>query len=182
MAILISGVVSLTLTPMLCSRLLKPIDHHEKHNVLLRSFEWTFNRLTQGYSWALLRTVKLPRLVLAITLGTFVLTAVMFQAIPKGFFPIEDIGQLNGSTVGPDDASFDAMVARQAVLAEILKRDPDVISVISTVGTMSPRSGPRAAFEHGPDLGRRPVDGIGQVGRVVGGVDERVGQIGRAHV
>ena len=134
MAILISGVVSLTLTPMLCSRLLKPIDHHEKHNVLLRSFEWTFNRLTQGYSWALLRTVKLPRLVLAITLGTFVLTAVMFQAIPKGFFPIEDIGQLNGSTVGPDDASFDAMVARQSVVAEIIKRDPDVTSVMSTVG------------------------------------------------
>ena len=134
MAILISGVVSLTLTPMLCSRLLKPIDHHEKHNVLLRSFEWTFNRLTQGYSWALLRTVKLPRLVLAITLGTFVLTGVMFQAIPKGFFPIEDIGQLNGSTVGPDDASFDAMVARQSVVAEIIKRDPDVTSVMSTVG------------------------------------------------
>ena len=134
MAILISGVVSLTLTPMLCSRLLKPIDHHEKHNVLLRSFEWTFNKITQGYSWALLRTVKLPRLVLAITLGTFVLTAVMFQAIPKGFFPIEDIGQLNGSTVGPDDASFDAMVARQSVVAEIIKRDPDVTSVMSTVG------------------------------------------------
>ena len=134
MAILISGVVSLTLTPMLCSRLLKPIDHHEEHNVLLRSFEWTFNKITQGYSWALLRTVKLPRLVLAITLGTFVLTAVMFQAIPKGFFPIEDIGQLNGSTVGPDDASFDAMVARQSVVAEIIKRDPDVTSVMSTVG------------------------------------------------
>ncbi len=133
-AILISGVVSLTLTPMLCSRLLKPIDHHEKHNFLLRSFEWSFNKVTEGYTWALRRTVKLPRLVLAITLGTFVLTGILFQAIPKGFFPTEDIGQISASTVGPDDASFDAMVARQAALAEIIKRDPDVLQVISTVG------------------------------------------------
>jgi HAE1 family hydrophobic/amphiphilic exporter-1 len=90
--------------------------------------------MTEGYGWALRRTVALPRLVLAVTLGTFVLTAVLFQAIPKGFFPIEDIGQISASTIGPDDASFDAMVARQSALAEILKRDPDVVSVVSTVG------------------------------------------------
>ena len=134
MAILISGVVSLTLTPMLCSRILQPIDHHEKHNFLLRSFEWSFNRISDGYGWALRRTVKLPRLVLLITLGTFVVTGILFQNIPKGFFPVEDIGQITASTVGPDDASFDAMVARQEVVAEILKRDPDVLSVQSTVG------------------------------------------------
>ncbi|MBN9086421.1 MAG: efflux RND transporter permease subunit [Reyranella sp.] len=134
MAILISGIVSLTLTPMLCSRLLKPIDHHEKHNFLLRSFEWSFNRVTEGYSWALRRTVRMPRLVLAVTLSTFVITAILFQNIPKGFFPTEDIGQLSASTVGPDDASFDAMVARQSVLAEVIRRDPDVVSVMSTVG------------------------------------------------
>ena len=133
-AILISGMVSLTLTPMLCSRLLKPIDHHEKHNFLLRTFEWSFNKVSDGYAWALKRVVAVPRIVLAVTLGTFVLTGVLFQAIPKGFFPNEDIGQLRGSTVGPDDASFDAMVARQTVLAEVIKRDPDVASVISTVG------------------------------------------------
>ena len=134
MAILISGVVSLTLTPMLCSRLLKPIDHHEKHNFLLTAFEWSFNRVSDFYGWSLRRVVNLPRLVLAITLSTFVITALLFQAIPKGFFPVEDIGQIAGSTVGPDDASFDAMVARQQVLAEILRRDPDVVAVMSTVG------------------------------------------------
>src|SRR6266566_1525952 len=134
MAILISGIVSLTLTPMLCSRLLKPIDHHEKHNFLLRLFEWSFDKVSDGYAWALKRTVAMPRIVLAITLGTFVLTVILFQAIPKGFFPSEDIGQLSGSTVGPDDASFDAMVARQSAVAEIIKRDPDVVSVMSTVG------------------------------------------------
>src|SRR4029078_509313 len=67
-AILISGIVSLTLTPMLWSRLLKPIDHHERHNFLLRSFEWSFIKVTETYRWALTRTVKMPRLVLAITL------------------------------------------------------------------------------------------------------------------
>jgi len=133
-AILISGIVSLTLTPMLCARLLKPVDHHEKHNVLLRSFEWSFDKVSDGYAWALRRTVAMPRLVLAITLGTFVLTVILFQAIPKGFFPSEDIGQITGSTVGPDDASFDAMVARQGALAEIIRRDPDVQSVLSIVG------------------------------------------------
>src|SRR5579883_2168808 len=134
MAILISGIVSLTLTPMLCSRLLKPIDHHEKHNFLLRTFEWSFERVTDFYRWSLMRVVKLPRLVLAITLSTFVVTVFLFQVIPKGFFPTEDIGQLVGATVGPDDASFDAMVERQQVVAEILKRDPDVAGVLSTVG------------------------------------------------
>jgi HAE1 family hydrophobic/amphiphilic exporter-1 len=133
-AILISGIVSLTLTPMLCSRLLKPVDHHEKHNFLLRSFEWSFNRVSDGYAWALRRTVAIPRTVLLLTLGTFVLTVILFQQIPKGFFPTEDIGQLRGATVGPDDASFDAMVARQSALAEIIRRDPDVASLISTVG------------------------------------------------
>jgi HAE1 family hydrophobic/amphiphilic exporter-1 len=133
-SILISGIVSLTLTPMLCSRLLKPVDHHEKHNALLRLFEWSFTKLSDGYAWALKRTVAIPRVVLAVTLGTFVLTVILFQAIPKGFFPSEDIGQISGSTVGPDDASFDAMVARQGALAEIIKRDPDVQSVLSIVG------------------------------------------------
>src|SRR5262245_24873204 len=133
-SILISGIVSLTLTPMLCSRILKPVDHHERHNFLLRSFEWSFDRVSAGYAWALKRTVAMPRLVLGITLGTFVLTVVLFQAIPKGFFPSEDIGQISGSTVGPDDASFEAMVARQGALAEVIKRDPDVQSVLSIVG------------------------------------------------
>jgi hydrophobe/amphiphile efflux-1 (HAE1) family protein len=133
-AILISGIVSLTLTPMLCSRLLKPVDHNERHNALLRLFEWSFTKVSNGYAWALARTVAMPRLVLAVTLGTFVLTAILFQMVPKGFFPSEDIGQISGSTVGPDDASFDAMVARQGALAEVIKRDPDVASVLSIVG------------------------------------------------
>jgi HAE1 family hydrophobic/amphiphilic exporter-1 len=133
-AILISGVVSLTLTPMLCARLLKPVDHHARLPLPVRLFEAGFNWLTRLYGHAVRWTISHARLMLAVTLGTFVLTIVLFQAIPKGFFPQEDIGLLSASTVGPDDASFTAMVERQARLADIVSRDPDVVSVMSTVG------------------------------------------------
>ena len=135
-AILISGIVSLTLTPMLCSRLLKPIDHHEKHNFLLRCFEWSFNKVTDGYAWALRRTVRhAARSCSPITLGTFVLTAILFQAIPKGFFPTEDIGQITRARPsGPTTPRSTPWWRASQALAEIIKRDPDVVSVISTVG------------------------------------------------
>ncbi len=134
MAILISGVVSLTLTPMLCARMLKPIDHHARPPLPLRLFEAGFTWLTRAYGHMVRWTIGHSKLMLAMTLGTFALTIVLFQTIPKGFFPQEDIGLLTASTVGPDDASFAAMVERQARLAEIVKADPDVVSVMSTVG------------------------------------------------
>ncbi len=133
-AILISGVVSLTLTPMLCARLLKPVDHAAVPPWPLRLFERGFAALTRGYGRAVRMAVGIPRVMLALTLLTFVATGVMFQSIPKGFFPQEDTGLLTGATVGPDDASFEAMVARQGQLAAIVARDPDVVSVMSTVG------------------------------------------------
>ena len=134
MAILISGVVSLTLTPMLCARMLKPIDHQARPPLPLRLFEAGFNGLTRVYGHAVRWTISHSKLMLTAILGTFVLTVVLFQTIPKGFFPQEDIGLLTASTVGPDDASFAAMVERQARVAEIVKADPDVVSVMSTVG------------------------------------------------
>ncbi|MBM3622019.1 MAG: efflux RND transporter permease subunit [Alphaproteobacteria bacterium] len=133
-AILISGVVSLTLTPMLCARMLKPIDHQARQPLPLRLFEAGFSWLTRVYGQAVRWTISHGKLMLAATLGTFVLTVVLFQTIPKGFFPQEDIGLLTASTVGPDDASFAAMVERQARVAEVVKADPDVVSVMSTVG------------------------------------------------
>lgn len=134
MAILISGVVSLTLTPMLCARILKPVDHHERHNIILRAFEAAFGALTRGYAWAVRKTTSMPAIMLAVTAATFVATFFMFRDIPKGFFPIEDNGLISASTLGPDDASFDAMVARQSELAHLIRADPEVISVMSTVG------------------------------------------------
>ena len=139
-AILISGVVSLTLTPMLCARLLKPIDHHARHNIVLRVFEAGFLGLTRGYGWALRKVVEVPAVMLVVTVLTFVITAMLFQSIPKGFFPSEDNSMLVASTLGPDDASFDAMVSRQSALADIVREDTDVISIMSTVGGGGPAS------------------------------------------
>ncbi|MGL4289491.1 MAG: efflux RND transporter permease subunit [Phreatobacter sp.] len=134
MAILISGVVSLTLTPMLCSRLLKPVDHNYRPILPLRLFESFFTGLTRAYSWALRKVVGVPLIMIGVTLATFVFTVILFRDIPKGFFPVEDNGLITVSTLGPDDASFDAMVSRQTELANAISRDPDVISINSTVG------------------------------------------------
>jgi hydrophobe/amphiphile efflux-1 (HAE1) family protein len=140
MAILLSGVVSLTLTPMLCARLLKEADHAERHNFVLRAFEAGFNAVTRTYAWTLRKTVAVPSIMLAITAATFVVTFLLYREIPKGFFPTEDNSLLVASTVGPDDAAFDAMVARQQGLAEIVRADPDVVSLMSTVGGGGPAS------------------------------------------
>jgi HAE1 family hydrophobic/amphiphilic exporter-1 len=138
MAILISGIVSLTLTPMLCARMLKPHDHEKRYNFVLRGFDAFFSWLTRAYAWSLRKVVAVPSVMLAITLATFAVTYVLYRDIPKGFFPTEDIGFITASTVGPDDSSFESMVERQKVLAEIVKRDPDVVTVMSTVGGGGP--------------------------------------------
>jgi HAE1 family hydrophobic/amphiphilic exporter-1 len=168
MAILLSGVVSLTLTPMLCARLLRPIEHGKRHNFVLRGFDWGFSAVTRGYAWSLRRTVAVPSLMLLVTLATFVITAMLFRDIPKGFFPTEDNGLVFASTVGPDDASFEAMVARQAALAEVVRADPDVVSVMSTVGGGGGAAQQNAGrmFITLRERPERKTDAIGVIGRL----------------
>ena len=148
MAIIISGIVSLTLTPMLCSRFLRPHVEDKEHNVLLRAFESVFNTVAAAYAWTLRKVVDHPLPMLGITLATFAITVVLYRDIPKGFFPAEDNGLISGSTLGPDDASFEAMAARQKAVAEIVGRDPDVVSVMSSAGA----SGGRANTQNSGNL------------------------------
>jgi HAE1 family hydrophobic/amphiphilic exporter-1 len=133
-AILISGVVSLTLTPMLCSRVLKPIDHNHRPIFLLRWFEAFFTAMTRGYGWSVRKVVGIPVIMLGVTLGTFALTYVLFRDIPKGFFPTEDNGLITAATIGPDDASFATMVERTQALAAAMRKDPDVALVMANAG------------------------------------------------
>ncbi|CAM5773803.1 multidrug transporter [Labrys miyagiensis] len=133
-AILISCVVSLTLTPMLCSRLIKEHDPAHRDPLLLRLFEAFFTALTRGYEKTLRWAVNAPALMLTLTAATFVLTGILFNNIPKGFFPQEDAGLISVSTVGPDDVSFDAMAARQQAVVAELRKDRDVVSIISSIG------------------------------------------------
>ncbi len=140
-AIVLSGFVSLTLTPMLCARVLR--GHHEgeqKQNVVLRIFERLFQRWLKSYEWALDRVLKYKSVTLMITFATIIGTVLLYILVPKGFFPTEDTGYMLAITEARSDISFDAMVVRQRQVAEIIRKDPAVLYVNSTVGVGGPNS------------------------------------------
>lgn len=134
-AILLSGVVSLTLTPMLCSRYLRPHDPAKKHNFLYRAIEWMFNAMLGFYRYTLHLTMKARLLVLLGSFALFYATFHMFVLIPKGFIPNEDIGTIFGTTEAVQGISFEAMKERQQLAAEIAGRHPAVQNVISSIGS-----------------------------------------------
>src|SRR5262249_18079306 len=132
------GFVSLTLTPMLCARVLKPHHGGEKQNIVLRAFEAMFRGWLRAYQWSLDKVLAYKSTMLVVTLITMVGTIVLYVYIPKGFFPVEDTGFIAGTVEGPSDISFKAMFERQREIADIVKRDPAVDYVNSTVGTGGP--------------------------------------------
>jgi HAE1 family hydrophobic/amphiphilic exporter-1 len=139
LSVLVSALVSLTLVPMLCSRLLRHEAQH-KESALLRLFE-------RGFQWALglyTRTLDLAlahrRFVLGVALGSLALTAWLFIIIPKGFFPEEDIGQLQVTTEASEDISFAAMSALQDRVADVFRADPNVSGVNTFIGVGGPNA------------------------------------------
>ena len=141
LAILISGVVSLTLTPMLTARIVTADHLDHRPNLVVRLFDRVFSAMTRFYSWSLDRVLAAKwamLVVLAVTVGW---TVHLYVDTPKGFFPQEDTGLLNASTQGADDVSYVAMTQRQLEVTEIVRADPDVISVMSTVGAGSASAG-----------------------------------------
>jgi HAE1 family hydrophobic/amphiphilic exporter-1 len=132
-AILVSGFVSLTLTPMMCARLLKG-GHDEKKTFMDKLVDPVFNAVLAAYTWTLDWVLKLRLLVLVLTLGTVYVSVQLYSSIPKGFFPVEDTGLLRGATEGPPDTSFEAMSARVQALAEIVRMDPAVDYMTVNVG------------------------------------------------
>jgi len=139
-AILISGLVSLTLTPMLCSRFLRP-PGKERHGRFYLFMERFFDRLLQGYSRSLTRVLGLRRATLAVTLAMAALTWYLFSTMPTGLLPSEDLGSFNVTTEGAQGASFDEMVAHQQELAKIIAADPNVGGFMSSVGATGSRVG-----------------------------------------
>jgi hydrophobic/amphiphilic exporter-1 (mainly G- bacteria), HAE1 family len=133
-AILVSGIVSLTLTPMLCARFLKAHDHAKKPSALERVFEAGFQGMLTAYRVSLDWVLKGRLLMLVFTIGTLFVSIQLYAAIPKGFFPLEDTGLLRGATEGPPDTSFEAMAERQKAVAEIVRRDPAVAYLTSNIG------------------------------------------------
>jgi HAE1 family hydrophobic/amphiphilic exporter-1 len=139
-AIVVSGFVSLTLTPMLCARVLKAHDPTRKPNIVLRLFERMFDSWLRAYEWALDRVLAHKPMMLAVTLATLAGTVALYIVVPKGFFPQEDTGFLFGTTEAATDTSFEAMSVRQKALADILSKDPAVEYINSTVGAGGPNS------------------------------------------
>ena len=133
LSVLVSAVVSLTLVPMLCSRYLTS-HSTESSNALTRGFERLFEAMLSFYTRTLDWGLQHRRVVLFVALLTFVATAWQFVAIPKGFFPEEDIGQIRITTEAIEDISFYAMFEKQNKIADILRADPNVASVASFTG------------------------------------------------
>jgi len=139
-AIIVSGFVSLTLTPMLCARVLKAHSHEKKQNFVLRGFEAMFKSWLRAYEWSLDRVIAYKPVILLITLASIVATIWLYVIVPKGFFPSEDTGFLAGVTEAATDTSFEAMSARQSEVVEVVRADPAVDYVNSTVGAGGPNA------------------------------------------
>jgi HAE1 family hydrophobic/amphiphilic exporter-1 len=133
-AILVSGFVSLTLTPMLSSRFLKS-DHGKQHGRLYQATESFYNGWLRVYERSLGWVMARRPLTLVFSFAILVATGYLFWSTPKGLFPTDDTGQLLATTEAQEGVSFDALVKHQAEVAEAIRRDPDVRSVTSSVGT-----------------------------------------------
>src|SRR6202050_2999774 len=135
-SILISAVVSLTLVPMLCAKMLRPHADTQarRQSAIALWAERAFNNLVARYDRLLTRVLDHQTLVLWIAAGTIVLTVALYMLIPKGFFPLQDTGLLQAITEADPKISFAAMVERQQELADVIRRDADVEGLSSCVG------------------------------------------------
>ena len=133
-AIIVSGFVSLTLTPMLCARVLKSHAGEEKQNFVLRGFEALFEGMRRFYEWSLDWVIRFRAIMLLVTLCTIAGTVWLYVVVPKGFFPTEDTGFLFGITEAKTDIGFELMAEHQRKVADIVRADPAVSYVNSSIG------------------------------------------------
>jgi HAE1 family hydrophobic/amphiphilic exporter-1 len=132
-AVLLSGLISLTLTPLLCSRMLR-LEREEAHGRIHAFAGRMFDYMLAGYRKSLILVLAHRRLAMLGFGALFVATGILFTYMPKGFLPSDDVGQLFVFTEAAQDISFDAMSGLQQQIAEIVRRNPHVESVMSFVG------------------------------------------------
>ena len=132
-AVVVSMVVSLTTTPMMCAKFLKPM-HRESHGKIYLVSERAFDKMLAAYDRGLRWVLNHQRLTLTITLLTVALNVVLYIIVPKGFFPQQDTGVIGGSIQASQDISFGAMVQKQRQFSEIVMSDPAVYSVVVFIG------------------------------------------------
>ncbi len=153
-AILISGFVSLTLTPMLCSRFLK---HEESHGRLFRLSEKFFDGLLSVYDWGLKRVLRFRLATLAVSVVILIATGYLFVKIPKGFIPNQDTGQIFGFTEAAQGISFESMMQHQQAVAKVLRDDPNIEGGMSSIGGFGPNNTGRV-FMHLKPRSERQLD------------------------
>jgi HAE1 family hydrophobic/amphiphilic exporter-1 len=164
-SILISGLVSLTLTPMLCGLIIRPHSGEQRHGRLFNLFERGFNGLRDVYARTLDWTLKHHRLTMFASILVLALTVVLFRAIPKGFLPTEDAGRLIVRTEAEQGVAFDIMKRRQQALMTILTKDPAVENYMSVVGGGGPNRGGnsgRLMVDLKPRSERGPINAVQQ--------------------
>jgi multidrug efflux pump len=166
-SILISAFVSLTFTPMMCARVLVPLDE-KKQGRVLRAAGNSFKRLTDRYASALKWVLDHQRLTLVVAVATLALTAVLYILIPKGFFPAQDTGVIQGITEASPTISFSEMAQKQSELARVLLQDPAVDTISSYIGV----DGTNTTLNSGRmlinlvDKSKRDVDAVGLIRRL----------------
>ncbi len=133
MAIVLSAFISLTLVPMMCALMVRHRPDSERNRADLaaeRGFEWIIGRYDRGLHWVL----DHQGLTLLVFAATVAITVLQYIEIPKGFFPVQDTGAIQGVTTAAQDISFKAMAGRQQALAEAILRDEDVANLSSYIG------------------------------------------------
>ena len=161
-AVIVSGIVSLTLTPMLCSRFLR--SPHGRHHRLYDASERVFAGMLHVYDRSLQWALRYRRVTMASLLVTFVLTAWFFAVIPKGFIPNEDNGTIFAFTEAAQDVSFEAMMAKQRAVAEVVRQQPYVEQLMSFIGA----SGASTTMNNGRIFARlKPRDQRPHVDRLI---------------
>jgi HAE1 family hydrophobic/amphiphilic exporter-1 len=154
-AILVSGFVSLSLTPMLCSRFLRP-PHEQKHNRFYKASERFFDGMLNVYDRTLRAVLRHRKATMLVSALILVATGFLFARIPMGFIPPEDTRQVFGFTEAAQDASFQSMIKHQQQIADIVKQDPNVDSFMSSVGAV--RMGPAMGRVHSSEALRAKAE------------------------
>jgi HAE1 family hydrophobic/amphiphilic exporter-1 len=133
-AILVSGAVSISLTPMLCSRFLKP-PHAQKHGAFYLATERMFDSWLRAYDWSLRLSLKYRAITMAASIGLLAGTWYLFSIIPAGFLPVEDQGRFNVNVEAAEGIGYDEMTAKMLAVGDIIRTDPDVQAFTINVGS-----------------------------------------------
>ncbi|MGB7692121.1 MAG: efflux RND transporter permease subunit, partial [Pseudolabrys sp.] len=173
-AVVTSAVVSLTLTPMMCARLLRHVSEREP-SALTRRFNALIDRSVEFYRSSLLWVLRRQPETLAVTLATLAATILLYVAVPKGFLPLQDTGLITAVTEAGTDVSFTEMQRRQRLVEDAIRADPDVTGVVSVIGVSpinaTPNAGRLAISLKPRDERRAHIDEIvARLKRAVAGV------------